>query len=49
MSGTPDRDARAAGTAAATGRAQTQPRTLFEKVWDAHVVRPETKDTPAVL
>src|SRR6266699_3794775 len=25
------------------------PRTLFEKVWDAHVVEPETADTPAVL
>ncbi|BDG07442.1 3-isopropylmalate dehydratase large subunit [Anaeromyxobacter paludicola] len=25
------------------------PRTLFEKVWDAHVVRPETDETPAVL
>jgi 3-isopropylmalate/(R)-2-methylmalate dehydratase large subunit len=25
------------------------PRTLVEKVWDAHVVRPETSDTPAVL
>jgi 3-isopropylmalate/(R)-2-methylmalate dehydratase large subunit len=24
-------------------------RTLFEKVWDAHVVRPETADGPAVL
>ncbi len=24
-------------------------RTLFEKVWDAHVVRPETPSTPAVL
>jgi 3-isopropylmalate/(R)-2-methylmalate dehydratase large subunit len=24
-------------------------RTLFEKVWDAHVVRSETADTPAVL
>jgi 3-isopropylmalate/(R)-2-methylmalate dehydratase large subunit len=24
-------------------------RTLFEKVWDAHVVRPETADAPAVL
>src|SRR5512133_3332530 len=24
-------------------------RTLFEKVWEAHVVRPETPDTPAVL
>jgi 3-isopropylmalate/(R)-2-methylmalate dehydratase large subunit len=26
-----------------------RPRTLFEKVWEAHVVRPETDDTPAVL
>ncbi|MFZ0870257.1 MAG: aconitase family protein, partial [Rhodanobacter sp.] len=25
------------------------PRTLFEKLWDAHVVVPETADTPAVL
>jgi 3-isopropylmalate/(R)-2-methylmalate dehydratase large subunit len=25
------------------------PRTLFQKVWDAHVVRPATADTPAVL
>jgi 3-isopropylmalate/(R)-2-methylmalate dehydratase large subunit len=25
------------------------PRTLFEKVWDAHLVRPPTTDTPAVL
>src|SRR2546422_9311304 len=25
------------------------PRTLFDKVWDAHLVRPETADTPAVL
>src|SRR6266540_3231354 len=24
-------------------------RTLFEKVWDAHVVRPETAETPAIL
>jgi 3-isopropylmalate/(R)-2-methylmalate dehydratase large subunit len=28
---------------------KTPPRTLFEKVWDAHVVKPETPDTPAVL
>jgi 3-isopropylmalate/(R)-2-methylmalate dehydratase large subunit len=27
----------------------TSPRTLFQKVWDAHVVVPETADTPAVL
>jgi 3-isopropylmalate/(R)-2-methylmalate dehydratase large subunit len=27
----------------------TAPKTLFEKVWDAHQVRPETADTPAVL
>ena len=26
-----------------------QARTLFEKVWDAHVVRAETPETPAVL
>jgi 3-isopropylmalate/(R)-2-methylmalate dehydratase large subunit len=25
------------------------PRTLFEKVWDAHLVRPASADTPAVL
>jgi 3-isopropylmalate/(R)-2-methylmalate dehydratase large subunit len=25
------------------------PRTLFEKVWDAHVVRPESEEAPAVL
>src|SRR6266508_1578715 len=24
-------------------------RTLFDKVWDAHLVRPEADDTPAVL
>ena len=24
-------------------------RTLFEKVWDAHVVRRETEDSPAIL
>ena len=27
----------------------TSPRTLFEKVWDAHVAEAETPDTPAVL
>ena len=26
-----------------------RPRTLFEKIWDAHVVRAETPSTPAVL
>ncbi|HEY2901718.1 MAG TPA: 3-isopropylmalate dehydratase large subunit [Polyangia bacterium] len=26
-----------------------KPRTLFEKIWDAHVVRPASADTPAVL
>jgi 3-isopropylmalate/(R)-2-methylmalate dehydratase large subunit len=25
------------------------PRTLFDKVWEAHVVRPETAETPATL
>jgi len=28
---------------------RTAPRTLFAKIWDAHVVRPATADTPAVL
>jgi 3-isopropylmalate/(R)-2-methylmalate dehydratase large subunit len=27
----------------------SEPRTLFEKVWDAHVVRPATPETPAVV
>ncbi len=27
----------------------SQPRTLFDKVWSDHVVRPETDDTPAIL
>jgi 3-isopropylmalate/(R)-2-methylmalate dehydratase large subunit len=27
----------------------TLPRTLFEKIWDAHIVRPETPETPAIL
>ena len=26
-----------------------KPRTLFDKLWDAHLVAPETADTPAVL
>ena len=41
-----DRQPDATGPAAA-GR--TAPRTLFQKVWDAHVVRAETPSTPAVL
>src|SRR5213592_1502295 len=27
----------------------SQPRTLFEKVWENHLVRPQTDDLPAVL
>ncbi|MGZ3492928.1 MAG: aconitase family protein, partial [Gemmatimonadaceae bacterium] len=27
----------------------TPPRTLFEKIWADHIVRPETPSTPAVL
>jgi 3-isopropylmalate/(R)-2-methylmalate dehydratase large subunit len=27
----------------------TQAKTLFEKVWNNHVVRPQTESTPAVL
>jgi 3-isopropylmalate/(R)-2-methylmalate dehydratase large subunit len=26
-----------------------QPKTLFEKIWENHIVRPETAETPAVL
>ena len=26
-----------------------QPRTLFQKIWDRHTVRPETPDAPAIL
>jgi 3-isopropylmalate/(R)-2-methylmalate dehydratase large subunit len=29
--------------------AQSEARTLFAKIWDAHLVRPETQETPAVL
>jgi 3-isopropylmalate/(R)-2-methylmalate dehydratase large subunit len=25
------------------------PRTLFEKIWDAHVIRAETRETPAII
>jgi 3-isopropylmalate/(R)-2-methylmalate dehydratase large subunit len=28
---------------------RARPRTLFEKVWEAHLVRPPTAETPAVL
>jgi 3-isopropylmalate/(R)-2-methylmalate dehydratase large subunit len=27
----------------------SQPKTLFEKVWEKHLVRPQTEDAPAVL
>ena len=27
----------------------SQPKTMFEKVWQAHEVVPETADTPAVI
>ncbi|MFL5397832.1 MAG: 3-isopropylmalate dehydratase large subunit [Myxococcales bacterium] len=33
----------------ARGGASVKARTLFEKVWDAHIVRPESEDAPAVL
>src|SRR5438270_60994 len=29
--------------------ADNEPRTLFEKIWDAHIVRPASADTPAIL
>lgn len=27
----------------------TTPRTLFDKIWESHIVRPQTSETPAVL
>jgi 3-isopropylmalate/(R)-2-methylmalate dehydratase large subunit len=32
-----------------TSNEKAHPRTLFEKVWDNHLVKPQTPDTPAVL
>src|SRR5204863_334049 len=29
--------------------ANGKPQTMFEKIWDAHLVRAETADTPAIL
>jgi 3-isopropylmalate/(R)-2-methylmalate dehydratase large subunit len=34
---------------AGADRADRGPRTLFAKIWDAHLVRPETEEAPAVL
>ncbi|MCQ3949380.1 MAG: 3-isopropylmalate dehydratase large subunit [Planctomycetes bacterium] len=31
------------------GVSNGNPKTLFEKVWDSHIVKPQTPDTPAVL
>ncbi|HET9985005.1 MAG TPA: 3-isopropylmalate dehydratase large subunit [Longimicrobiales bacterium] len=39
----------ASGAGQRDGRGVARPRTLFEKIWDAHEVRPETASTPAVL
>ena len=36
-------------TAIACAAAAMLPRTMFDKIWDAHVVRPQTENTPAVL
>ena len=30
-------------------QANTQPRSLFDKLWDAHVVTPESEESPAIL
>src|SRR5436305_7436239 len=32
-----------------TTTSAAKPRTLFEKIWTSHLVRPPTPDTPAVL
>ena len=31
------------------GVSRMEPRTLFQKIWDRHLVRPQTPETPAVL
>jgi 3-isopropylmalate/(R)-2-methylmalate dehydratase large subunit len=31
------------------GNKMTQPKTLFEKVWNQHIIKAETADTPAVI
>ena len=36
-------------TVGAPPPADARPRSLFEKVWDAHVVEPETQDRPALI
>ena len=28
---------------------ETSPKTLFEKVWDAHLIQPETDAAPALV
>jgi 3-isopropylmalate/(R)-2-methylmalate dehydratase large subunit len=30
-------------------QSEPTPRTLFDRIWDAHLVRPETEETPAVV
>ena len=32
-----------------TTTSAAKPRTLFEKIWTSHLVRPPASDTPAVL
>ena len=39
----------AAPRPAGTGNPGAGPRTLFQRVWESHVVRPESADAPAVL
>ncbi|HEX9105812.1 MAG TPA: aconitase family protein, partial [Longimicrobiales bacterium] len=39
----------AAPQRAGTGDPGSGPRTLFDRLWDSHLVRPETAETPAVL
>jgi 3-isopropylmalate/(R)-2-methylmalate dehydratase large subunit len=42
-------DNRRSQTGETTPHMTSSPRTLFDKLWDAHVVVPETADAPAVL
>src|SRR5690242_793880 len=37
------------GQSSGMSSATAKPRTLFEKIWDAHVVKPATAESPAIL
>ena len=47
--GKPAPDANANGSRSSRSQPQGAPRALFEKIWDGHLVSPESVETPAVL